>query len=240
MTKRGEPNADVRARDEPNVDVLANAFGPEFAAMLQAEMAGSPGTGTGATIAPQELTIDQLLVDTAMTVTGRQAVTGLPFMGGMPSWAVDAYAKGAFDNPDLDPYLGLVSQPGDERVYLGRHGTKVPVSFEEWDDQFDVNTKDLKDREENRAANQRADQANKVERQVRKAAAAYMLRDRVGDRFDGIVTGASQKGTWVRIFHPPTEGKVVRGWDGLDIGDRVKVKLLGVDVERGFIDFGRA
>lgn len=84
------------------------------------------------------------------------------------------------------------------------------------------------------------DAANKVERHVRKAAAAYMLRDRVGDRFDGIVTGASAKGTWVRIFHPPTEGKVVRGWDGLDIGDRVKVKLLGVDVERGFIDFGRA
>lgn len=84
------------------------------------------------------------------------------------------------------------------------------------------------------------DAANKVERLVRKAAAAYMLRDRVGDRFDGIVTGASQKGTWVRIFHPPTEGKVVRGWDGLDIGDRVKVKLQGVDVERGFIDFARA
>jgi exoribonuclease-2 len=84
------------------------------------------------------------------------------------------------------------------------------------------------------------DAANKVERQVRKAAAAYMLRDRVGDRFEGIVTGASQKGTWVRIFKPPTEGKVVRGWDGLDIGDRVKVKLMGVDVERGFIDFARA
>jgi ribonuclease R len=84
------------------------------------------------------------------------------------------------------------------------------------------------------------DAANKVERLVRKAAAAYMLRDRVGDRFDGIVTGASSKGTWVRIFHPPIEGKLVRGWDGLDIGDRVKVKLMGVDVERGFIDFGRA
>jgi exoribonuclease-2 len=84
------------------------------------------------------------------------------------------------------------------------------------------------------------DAANKVERLVRKAAAAYMLRDRIGDRFDGIVTGASSKGTWVRIFHPPIEGKLVRGWNGLDIGDRVKVKLMSVDVERGFIDFGRA
>lgn len=81
------------------------------------------------------------------------------------------------------------------------------------------------------------DAANKVERQMRKAAAAYMLANRVGERFDGIVTGASSKGTWVRIFKPPIEGKVVRGSEGLDIGDRTKVKLLGVDVERGFIDF---
>lgn len=84
------------------------------------------------------------------------------------------------------------------------------------------------------------DAANKVERFVRKVAAAYLLRNRVGDRFDGVVTGASPKGTWVRIFHPPIEGKVVRGWKDLDIGDRVKVKLIDVDVERGFIDFGRA
>jgi exoribonuclease-2 len=84
------------------------------------------------------------------------------------------------------------------------------------------------------------DAANKVERFVRKVAAAYLLRDRIGDRFEGVVTGASAKGTWVRIFRPPIEGKLVRGWDGLDIGDRVKVKLLDVDVERGFIDFGRA
>jgi VacB/RNase II family 3'-5' exoribonuclease len=83
------------------------------------------------------------------------------------------------------------------------------------------------------------DAANKVERQVRKSAAAYMLGNRVGETFDGVVTGASAKGTWVRIFNPPTEGKVVRGWEGLDIGDRTKVKLLGVDVERGFIDFAK-
>jgi exoribonuclease R len=84
------------------------------------------------------------------------------------------------------------------------------------------------------------DAANKVERFVRKVAAAYLLRNRIGDHFDGIVTGASVKGTWVRIFRPPIEGKVVRGWKDLDIGDRVKVKLIDVDVERGFIDFGRA
>jgi exoribonuclease-2 len=83
------------------------------------------------------------------------------------------------------------------------------------------------------------DAANKVERFVRKSAAAYMLQHRIGESFDGIVTGASAKGTWVRIFRPPIEGKVVRGAQGLDIGDRTKVKLLGVDVERGFIDFAR-
>jgi exoribonuclease-2 len=83
------------------------------------------------------------------------------------------------------------------------------------------------------------DAANKVERTVRKAAAAFMLSNRVGENFDGIVTGASAKGTWVRIFRPPIEGKLVRGHQGLDIGDRVKVKLTGVDVDRGFIDFAR-
>jgi len=83
------------------------------------------------------------------------------------------------------------------------------------------------------------DAANKVERQVRKSAAASFLQSRIGERFEGIVTGASQKGTWVRIFHPPVEGKLVHGFDGLDIGDKVRVKLIGADVERGFIDFVR-
>jgi VacB/RNase II family 3'-5' exoribonuclease len=83
------------------------------------------------------------------------------------------------------------------------------------------------------------DAANKVERRVRKAAGALMLSSRIGERFDGIVTGASAKGTWVRIFRPPIEGKLVRGHEGLDIGDRVRVKLAGVDPEKGFIDFVR-
>ena len=84
------------------------------------------------------------------------------------------------------------------------------------------------------------DAANKVERQVRKSAAALLLSSRIGERFDGVVTGASEKGTWVRIFRPPVEGKVVKGSDGLDIGDKVNVKLLSVDVHAGFIDFARS
>jgi VacB/RNase II family 3'-5' exoribonuclease len=84
------------------------------------------------------------------------------------------------------------------------------------------------------------DAANKVERTVRKAAAACMLSGREGEHFDGVVTGASAKGTWVRIFRPPIEGKVVRGSKGLDIGDRVRVRLISADAERGFIDFARA
>ena len=81
--------------------------------------------------------------------------------------------------------------------------------------------------------------AEKVERQVRKSAAAMLLSDRVGDWFDGVVTGAAAKGTWVRIFRPPVEGKLVHGFGRLRVGDKVRVKLLGVDVERGFIDFAR-
>ena len=83
------------------------------------------------------------------------------------------------------------------------------------------------------------DNANKVERQVRKAAAALLLAARIGQRFDAIVTGASEKGTWVRISGPSAEGKVVRGFEDLDVGDHIRVELVGTDVERGFIDFAR-
>jgi exoribonuclease-2 len=81
--------------------------------------------------------------------------------------------------------------------------------------------------------------ANKVERQVRKAAATLLLVDRIGQHFNGIVTGASDKGTWVRISEPIAEGKVVKGFAGLDVGDRVQVELVHVDPNRGFIDFAR-
>jgi exoribonuclease R len=81
--------------------------------------------------------------------------------------------------------------------------------------------------------------AAKVERSVDKSAAASLLASRIGAKFDAIVTGASDKGTWVRISSPVTEGKVVKGFEGLDIGDRVHVTLLHTDVARGFIDFAK-
>jgi ribonuclease R len=84
------------------------------------------------------------------------------------------------------------------------------------------------------------DEAHKVERLVRKAAAALLLESQVGQVFDGIVTGAGPKGTWVRIFHPPVEGRVERGFEGLDVGDRLRVRLIHTDAARGFIDFARA
>ncbi len=84
------------------------------------------------------------------------------------------------------------------------------------------------------------DAANKVERQVRKSAAALLFQRRVGDSFDAYVTGASDKGTWVRTSgHPVVEGRLDRGFQGLDVGDRVRVRLVSTDVERGFIDFVR-
>jgi exoribonuclease R len=82
--------------------------------------------------------------------------------------------------------------------------------------------------------------AAKVERQVLKSAAALLLQGRIGERFDGIVTGASEKGTWVRVLAPPVEGKLVRGFERLDVGDRVRVELVRTDVDRGFVDFERA
>jgi ribonuclease R len=84
------------------------------------------------------------------------------------------------------------------------------------------------------------DNAAKVERRVRKSAAALLLSSHIGQRFDAFVTGASAKGTWVRITRPPVEGKLVRGFHGLDVGDHVRVELIHTDFEQGFIDFVRA
>jgi exoribonuclease-2 len=86
---------------------------------------------------------------------------------------------------------------------------------------------------------EREDAANKVERLMRKAAAALLLQGRIGERFDGVVTGASEKGTWVRVRRPPVEGRLEGDGEGLDVGDHVRVKLVRTDPARGFIDFAR-
>ena len=81
------------------------------------------------------------------------------------------------------------------------------------------------------------DVAKKVERQVMKSAAAMLLQARIGERFEGIVTGVTDAGTWVRVVQPPVEGKRETEGRRPEVGDRVRVQLVRTDVERGFIDF---
>ena len=86
---------------------------------------------------------------------------------------------------------------------------------------------------------ERENAAKKVERLMRKVAAACLLNQHIGEIFDGIVTGASPKGTYVRLLKKPAEGRVIRGAQGLNVGDSVRVKLASVNVQQGFIDFER-
>jgi exoribonuclease-2 len=87
---------------------------------------------------------------------------------------------------------------------------------------------------------EREDAARKVQRKMRKVAAALLLRNQIGKQFEAIVTGASEKGTYARIIRPPVDGRVMRGEQGLRVGDKTRVRLLSTDPERGFIDFARA
>ncbi len=89
-------------------------------------------------------------------------------------------------------------------------------------------------------SNQRGEAARKVERKMRKVAAAVLLRDRIGQEFEAIVTGATEKGTFARLISPPVDGRVMRGARGLRVGDKTRVRLVATDPERGFIDFARA
>lgn len=83
------------------------------------------------------------------------------------------------------------------------------------------------------------DEAEKIERRMRKSAAALVLSKSIGKEFDSIVTGTGEKGTWVRVLNPPVEGKLVKGMESVDVGDRIRVKLVHTDVLQGFIDFVR-
>ena len=84
---------------------------------------------------------------------------------------------------------------------------------------------------------EREDAARKVERLMRKVVAANLLGKRIGETFDAIVTGAAAKGTYVRLLKFPAEGRVVRNAQRIDVGDRVKVRLISVEIDKGFIDF---
>ncbi|HZV37041.1 MAG TPA: RNB domain-containing ribonuclease, partial [Verrucomicrobiae bacterium] len=86
---------------------------------------------------------------------------------------------------------------------------------------------------------EREDAARKVERLMRKVIGANLLSHQIGQVFDGIVTGATPKGTFVRLLKFPAEGMLVRGAKGVDVGDRVRVKLVGANAALGFIDFER-
>ncbi|MHB8870207.1 MAG: RNB domain-containing ribonuclease [Thermoleophilia bacterium] len=121
-------------------------------------------------------------------------------------------------------YTDLVTQ---RLLKAAIQGAAVPYSLEELEDLAAHCTKT-------------EDAVNKVERQVAKAAAALLLQPRIGERFDALVTGASAKGTWVRLLEVPVEGRLTTERAGLDVGDRVAVELLSVDAARGHIDFGRA
>jgi exoribonuclease-2 len=84
---------------------------------------------------------------------------------------------------------------------------------------------------------ERENAARKVERKMRKVAAAALLTPRIGETFDAIVTGVTGKGTFARLLHPPAEGRVVKGEAKLDVGDAIRVKLVATEPTRGFVDF---
>lgn len=86
---------------------------------------------------------------------------------------------------------------------------------------------------------QKENDAMKLQRRMHKSAAAMVLQPRIGEVFKAMVTGASEKGTWVRLDAPPIEGKLIQGFQGIDVGDHLMVKLIEVDVVKGYIDFAR-
>lgn len=120
-------------------------------------------------------------------------------------------------------YPDLVTQ---RLLKAALEGKPVPYRIEELDELAAHCTK-------------KEDDATKVERQVGKSAAAILLETRIGEKFESIVTGASGKGTWVRLLDIPVEGKLVKGFNGVDVGDQIRVELIQINVEMGFIDFQR-
>jgi VacB/RNase II family 3'-5' exoribonuclease len=90
-----------------------------------------------------------------------------------------------------------------------------------------------------RQCTEKEDEAEKVERKMKKSASISLLSSKIGETFDALVTGAGDKGTWVRVISPPVEGKLIKGDENVDVGDSIRVKLIQVNIEKGFIDFMR-
>jgi exoribonuclease-2 len=86
---------------------------------------------------------------------------------------------------------------------------------------------------------EKEDEAEKVERKMKKSAACFLLFSKINQEFDALITGTGQKGTWVRVLDPPVDGKLIQGFKHVDVGDKIRVKLVHVDVIQGFIDFIR-
>jgi VacB/RNase II family 3'-5' exoribonuclease len=86
---------------------------------------------------------------------------------------------------------------------------------------------------------EREEAERKVERTMRKAAAATLLSSHIGEEYDAIVTGIASKGTFARLLEPPAEGRVVANEQGLDVGDKIRVRLTATEPALGFIDFVR-
>ena len=86
----------------------------------------------------------------------------------------------------------------------------------------------------------KGDAARKVERQMSKRIAAVAMSRRIGETFDAMVTGVNAHGTFVRALKPAVEGILAQGQQGVDVGDKLRVKLISTDVQRGYIDFARA
>jgi VacB/RNase II family 3'-5' exoribonuclease len=120
-------------------------------------------------------------------------------------------------------YVDIINQRLLKSVLAG--GT-TPYTTEE----LDANADWLTDREKS---------SKKVERFMRKAAAAVLLGERIGDSFEALVTGVTEHGTYARLIAPPAEGRIVRNERGLKIGDKIRVRLVKTDPYNGFIDFER-
>lgn len=148
------------------------------------------------------------------------AVRGGEFAVGHFGLAVGDYAHSTAPNRR---YPDLITQ---RLVKACLEGRPAPYS----DEQLDALAKHCTDME---------NRVKKIERQCRKAASALLLQSRIGQSFDAVVTGRSEGATWIRVFHPPIEGRLVKGTAGTDVGHRIRVQLLSTDVEHGYIDFRR-